>query len=82
MGGLIDVDHLPCEYKASTSIKLSRAGAVSTEYSIEREVVAIEQLPEQGLHLSSFIEKLENSLIIKLLKERQTIRTKLLSFLA
>ena len=67
-GGLIDVDHLPCEYKASTSIKPSRAGAVSTEYSIEREVVAIEQLPEQGLHLSSFIEKLENSLIIQALE--------------
>ena len=69
-GGLIDIEHLPREYSVSSSIKPSRQGAMSSDYAIELETqaVAIEQLPEQGMHLASFIEKLENSLIIQALE--------------
>ena len=67
-GGLIDLEHLPQEYMVGSSIKPSKKQSAS-EFVMDSSVVdSLEQLPEHGLHLASFIEKLENSLIIQALE--------------
>ncbi len=67
-GGLIDLEHLPSEYMTASSIKTTK-NQITSEFVMDSNLgESLELLPDEGLHLASFIEKLENSLIIQALE--------------